>query len=245
MVRQTKDMPDDYKWMPGSSRYVLEDMGELAVRLGSPSRFDRRGEIIWMDDFKSGTAGWWTYGSGTGYEVYVDNQITLQSPFCVVLTAGSDASQYAEIRKFFSAEVVGRAGIEFAVAFDTEFDFLYIELWEGDGNTHVKGKLAIYDTGGVINVYDADDVSHEIGSGFSYGEPTQQYHLIKLVVDFYTGMYVRLVIDQNSYDLSDISLFTEDAADNPSHRVYLYLFGREGENDACRVGHAILTGNEF
>jgi len=54
------DAPDWYKYLPGSDRYILEDMGELAARLRSPITYDRRGEVLYFDMMEHGLAPYFT-----------------------------------------------------------------------------------------------------------------------------------------------------------------------------------------
>ncbi|GAG01299.1 unnamed protein product, partial [marine sediment metagenome] len=68
------DMPDDYKWLPGSTRFPLSDIGELAVRLGSLCSYDRRGEVIFIDDFGHGVNGYVLSHVGTGGKILVTGE---------------------------------------------------------------------------------------------------------------------------------------------------------------------------
>ena len=45
-----------------NSTYGLTDLGELAVRLGSPVSFDRRGDVVMMETFEDGLDAWVTDG---------------------------------------------------------------------------------------------------------------------------------------------------------------------------------------
>ncbi|GAI56753.1 unnamed protein product, partial [marine sediment metagenome] len=55
--------PDFGMYQIAKTIYRLADMGELAVRLGSIVTHDRRGDVIWMDNFDSGIAKWYQFAS--------------------------------------------------------------------------------------------------------------------------------------------------------------------------------------
>ena len=62
---------------PWTSKYRLVkifanvDVAELVVRLGSPVSFDRRGNVVLIDDFAASVIKWSYpgYGTGNGHEL--------------------------------------------------------------------------------------------------------------------------------------------------------------------------------
>ena len=60
--------PDYGTQGPVSTVHSIQDLGELAVRLGSIVTFDRRGNVLWLDGFDSGI-GAWSKGGNVNYSV--------------------------------------------------------------------------------------------------------------------------------------------------------------------------------
>lgn len=59
-----RGMPDWGEYSPQEVVSKLLDNAELAARLGSPVLFDRRGTVIFMDDFNCGVNHWDTVTKG-------------------------------------------------------------------------------------------------------------------------------------------------------------------------------------
>lgn len=241
---QPLDMPDDYPYLPGSTRSPLADLGELAARLGSVVLYDRRGEVLWWDDVRYGLNVWTHTSSGTGGGVSVQTGGALMSDDTLKLTAGSDGGVLAQITKYFAPATLGKAGVEHAVAFISEFTALLIYLSRFDGTNWHRGRIKLdrisseiqYElvAGGYQKI---DDLPNVVNS-----QPIYQF--VKLVVDFEEDEYVRLMYNQNEYSLAGIAIPTVANADPPQHRIDTQFQGRAGNNDVCYIGRTILTGNE-
>ena len=62
-------MPDDYQWLVGAERQLLEDQAELAARVHILSVYDRRGQVIWGDRGAAGLSSWEATSSGAGASI--------------------------------------------------------------------------------------------------------------------------------------------------------------------------------
>lgn len=239
------DMPDDYPWLPGSSRFPLSDMGELAARLGSPARYDRRGEVIWYDEGKNGIAPWSVFGSGAGNGAYVTCEETYMSPYAIRMKAGSDGGLYSGLVKFLSPATVGKIGIEVAVYFITVFDNFSVRLVRTNGVTWYDATIYLNCNDGSLELRDKNNVKQVIDTGFGNFVQGGQYHQVKLVVDMENFNYFRLLFNQHEYRLIDYPLWSFAAADLDGHRAYLRHTGRPANNDMAVIGHVIITANEL
>jgi len=238
------DMPDNYPYLPQSTRFPLADMGELAARLGSMVTYDRRGEVIWMDDFGSGTSGWGHAGYGTGSGVKIVASPTGMGSYAMRLQAGSDGDMQAQLFRFFSPAYLGRAGVEAMLSFETDFDSFGLWLARFDGSEEHRGNIYLSMTGEQIEYVPKGTGRTRLGPLPDLVSGYGLYHNVKLVVDFGSDEYVRFLIDDQEYDMSGIPLWVADASDIPQHRINLVLYGRSGNNDVCYVDRVIITGNE-
>ena len=73
---------------------------ELAARLGSPDTFDRRGDVLWMDDFESGLK-WRTSLLGTGSLIDLTATMAASGGKCCRLVTGSANNDYAYLLRHF------------------------------------------------------------------------------------------------------------------------------------------------
>ena len=238
------DLPDDYPWWPGSRRFILEDMAELAARLGSPVVYDRRGQVAWFDHFAAGLSGWVTNGVGTGWAVETVAESTLFPGFAIKLTAGSTSSRYAAILKSFSSPDVGRSGVEVAVSFLSEFDKIDLMLEQFTGTTWIYGRIRIDRANNVIQYRDSSGTYQTILALPTPDTIDVAYQYAKLVIDWNLNEYVRFLYNQSEYDLSGIPLYQEANASAPVQGMTFQFFSRSGENDVCQIGSVVLTVGE-
>ncbi len=238
------DLPDWSKYQPGSVRFALEDLGEHAVRLGSQVSFDRRGEVLWQDHIAYGLAPYETLTSGTGASVKVSSDYTLQSGYALKLTGGSDSDRNANVYKFFNLPDVTRWGAEVAFAFLTDYDVFRLFLRYYDGVKFYQASAYLDFTNGEIQIrvptlgnIKIDDLENTYRQGGIF-------HTLKLVGDFETNKYVRLIYDNTEYDLSAYDLYYSSIPLEVCQYIFFSLVSRSGQNDYCHVGRCIITGNE-
>lgn len=223
---------------------LREDLAELAARLGSIDVYDRRGYVIWWDDFRRGMGAWTTTLSGTGAAAALSTSGPKWPPFSLKLTGGSDGGRSAQITKYFGPAMAGGIGLEASVDFLSDFyDFSFkVEL---DNN------VAYYQPS-VKFFSDTDKIYYLSGAG-SWVElddlplmyhTFSGYHNVKLVVDFDAGYYIRLLLDDSDYDLSDYALPSTPTFGNHHLGVLIYVRSRDGQNDSCYVDGVIITRDE-
>jgi len=244
MTNLSLDMPDDYPWLPGSARFPLADLGELAARLGSPVTFDRRGEVLWYDIGNRGVAPYAVGGSGEGNEVYVDCAYTLHGGYDLIMVAGSDDERYSDLSKMLSNIVLQHMGLEVAFALFSPNDFFLIRAMFFDGSQQHRGSIKVNGSEQTLCYEDEDGNYVPLLSGIKFDDPYGVTHHIKLVMDFETGYYVRLLFDDYIFSLADIQEHKSIAADIPQYRLELCQRGRLEYNDTAALFHVIVTGNE-
>lgn len=231
------DSPDYQKYLPGSNRFSLQDLGELAARLGSPSIYDRRGEVVFAYQFEHGFAG--MTGSGT-----LDATRPFIGPYCLKLVTAVGVGQ--EVYEDYTLPIFGtqNAGIEFA--------------FSASGNMtrfRVSMQYQITDNVSLIRV-DFDIPNHKItiysasgnydlpGYVVDYQPDPGPYHVMKVVGDFVNYKYVRIIIDGREFDISHLRLV--DDGDIGKGLAYVQ-FGVINDNVHAangRVGFYIVTANE-
>lgn len=238
------DAPDWQRYLPGSERYALSDMSELAARLGSPLRFDRRGEVIWYDQFDHGLNPWTADKTGTGAAVAATTDDTFMALNAAKLTAGSNAGQEATILKNLTQPVLGRWGVEVAVAFKTSFDHFLIMMKFYDGTNLLDVRIKVSDDEDEIQYLDTATNWQSIATLPNVIVTEATYQLFKLVCDFDKGEFVSLRYGATDFDLSGIAIKTSSDSNAPRIQNVFRLIGRSGNNDVAQVGHVIFTANE-
>ena len=238
------DTPDFYEYLPGSDRYSLSDMGELVVRLGSPVTYDRRGEVIWYDMMDRGLSPYVVSAYGTGAAARVTAVYTGMGHYCMELTAGSTLLMSITLMREFVHLGLQRVGVEIGVSFYTLND--YFRLWLSryeNGVCHYPGiNLSAHDR--TLSYRDKDNVWQVLYNTGQLEGWKDVFHHLKLVVDYMTGKYVRVMFNDHEFNMSDIEYYKITTGEENRYFLEFGLFSRPGYNDVCYVDHVIITGNE-
>ena len=238
------DRPDWSKYLPGSTRHSLEDMSELAARLGSPDVYDRRGEVVWMDTFGYGLAPWIvsTLGDDAAADIVVAN--TDLGGYALKLVGGSTTTWTSFIERQFSLTTLGKAGLEVSIWIPGAFDEIYIYLLRNEGTQTHKGVIKLTWTGGLISYLNSGNTYTQLASGVLYAHTDVRYNNIKLVVDMVKDEYVRFLFDEVAYPVAGESIRVQTISATPGYQMIVELKSRDGENDYVQIGRVIVTGNE-
>ena len=245
----TKDLPD-YESTPqvfGDSPIV--DLAELAARLGSPYLFERRGDIVYLDDFEDCIDGaalpgrWGTGGSGTGYAVIASNTVSYTGLLSVKLTGGSDGSRNAFIQKNYPAARSTRWAQLFFFSLSSSANTASINNnLRGDNGTLLYQGLArlasdsleIYTNGAWVTVKENLNLYHN----------SAQFHAFKLVIDYSTKKYVKLWLDDETVDISEYDLYSLASSGKKYRQAQAYVYSVAGKNAIMYLDNLVVTENE-
>ncbi len=223
---------------------LSEDLAELAARLGSIHIYDRRGYILWTDDFNHGPFAWRTRKDGTDASVELTTSYPKWPPYCLNLVAGKDGSRFAEVIKYLPPIASDTIGVEMAIAFQSSFDKLRIVIELHDATQIHRGRIEINDTDQKIYYLDENNDNQELGDLPNLYEAYSAYYNLKLVVNLSTNHYLRFLFGSASYDLSAYPLRVEGDPSDPHINITTTLYARSGQNDSCNLDGVIITQNE-
>lgn len=190
---------------PKDTIYGLDDLGEHAVRLGSPVLWDRRGDVLHQTDFREGMGSFAGSGGGAGWAVALHAGNARTGAYCAKLTAGSDGALHAYLQKRLPRPVLAKVGLEFSFSCATWTSFWRWQIeWMTAAGTYIAHVQ-----------YD-----HQNGLLQSYEEPTT-WTTFATVDVLYTDDQVqhtgKLVIDMGAVD----------AAGNPLPVYDRFLFNEQ------------------
>ena len=224
--------------------YQLTDLGELAVRLGSPVSHDRRGDVIWWDDFEWGLNKWEPAFDGTGGSVALSTARSRNGRSSCLLTAGSDSLLTAEIDRRQALPSIARLGVEFSFA--NIGNFGYIELRCVARTTTGRNTFTVRwdDATNVLQYTDSTGGLVTFATGVNLAAVATLFHTLKMVFDVAATEYVRVILDSTQYDLSGIAGEQVVATTTPYLDLRIRLFGDAAQNDQAYIDDVILTQNE-
>ena len=236
--------PDWADIAPRKTVYGAIDLAELAARLGSIVSFDRRGDVIFLEDFEGRLGRWYTGSSDDEGYVRLTYGITRSGFGACRLYAPATDGEWVYMYTNLPEPVPSKLGLEFS------FSGWYMQgifQWEislrnaGGFGRFYRGRIT--SDGDKVQIYNVD-TWEDIATRTDLFPGEQQYYPIKMVIDVENHKYVRLIVGGESYDISAYS----PRELSPPDVVYLHiLFERYADGSVFRMSHiddVILTQNE-
>lgn len=234
-------------WSTGgqiSTVHTIEDLGELAARLGSIDTFDRRGNVLAFDDFESGIGKWYRSGDA-GYDISWDGNHGRNGGFCCKIMTGGAAGRVAYIYRRFGYPVLSRLGFEFSFA--TFLFGRYLEL-----KTDLQTAAGLHSPAiRYVALTDTFEYNDDAGIYQTIPDLTWRpmdtawgFDTIKLVVDYISNEYVRLIVNNQVIDLSGISYQVGTVPAIPYGTLEIRLTTDVAAQARTWVDDVIVTQNE-
>lgn len=224
--------------------YTLADMGELAARLGSIDTFDRRGNVIWFDDFESGIEKW-THESAAGGEDLVWSSLHARNGgFSAKLTTGAHTGDDALMMASLAYPRLSKIGFEISFLRDSYLREIIIRMGVETGTEIIIATATWVAATKVCSCIDKDGVTHDLTPTITFGLDYPILNTIKLVADFINKEYVRLIVNSIEFNLSGITLPVIPVGPSPKLHGYLKIFTVSDDVCTLYVNDAIFTQNE-
>ncbi len=228
------------------------DLAETAARLGSIVTFDRRGDIVWFDDFEGDVFKWDRNPSGVGSAIVVSPEAARNGAFSAKLTTGDVIDDYATIFHYSPYPVTSRVGFEVSFTVHDDLSNLIFSQRLYDGNDEHYARVRYLPALDVLEYLDRNAVWQNLVAGLDLYDATYIFHTIKLVIDLDTQEYVRIIVDDVDYDLSVLEpplllplyRHTPDVLTTPHWEQIVDVITGVNANVSNYVDDAIVTQNE-
>jgi len=236
--------PDFSATSPKKTVYSLSDMAELAARLGSIVTLDRRGDIVWIEDFSHSLVNW-ASEAPLGTPAAIVTTRTLTSGYSVKLEADTPGAAYARITRYSPLPVNTHMGIEFAFMIESQVDYVDLLLAIYDGLVTNEIAARVDRTLSLIQ-YENDAFGWgTLGTKkLLHNDPC--WHHIKLVFDIEARQYMRMIVDNTEYDMAGIPFNSLAAVGSPqslSTKIQISAVGSVSEPIGY-IANVICTQNE-
>ena len=240
----TDTLPDYSDRGRNDSIAGVQDMSELAARLKSIHTFDRRGEVVWIDDFEHSANKWSLTGAGTGNNLAISAAASRNGDSSMELTTGNDGARSAMMRKILNYPKRANHGFEFSFTYADELDYIRVYFTVYDGALQHNFWLNIDQTNQIVQYYDI--AANWINTGITFREiyAMPVFTPVKLVVDVTASEYVRLIYGAETFDMAGIAPDTAINPSEPQIMLQITAYSTAGNNATVYIDDVIVTQNE-
>jgi hypothetical protein len=236
----------DWSWMGKvSTIFSLQDMAELAVRLGSIVSHDRRGNVIWMDGFENGLRAWYSSLSGTGASASLAVADARNGAYSCKLVGGSTSSRYASILKYLTWTSTTKLGFEMSFNHDSNLWKILFAILVWDGEDNYQAKITYDHTNTKVVYRDSSNVDQDVVTDLELADSSELYHNVKFVIDLSTGEYVWVRVNPDTYTLTGLDTFSLTSAATKKLQLQIQVYSNAGTNTTVYVDDVIFTQNEL
>ena len=236
--------PDWWGTGPKSTTYALQDLAELAVRLGSVNTYDRRGDVVWWDDWSGGAGRVIASGTGYGWEVYPVLVWGRYSSVALMLRTTQPVDYTTGFDLNLPYPVPGGIGVEVGFGAVANLWLWRVALVLFDGQRYHRFSAQYNHEEGVITVL------LPTGNWLTVGSPGRQltdynsYCTLKLVISTLLDRHVRVLFNHQTYLLTDYSPQLGDDALPPHLTVEVRMRSSSDIPVSAPCSHVIVTQNE-
>lgn len=229
---------------PLATVYTLEDMAELAARLGSIDTFDRRGNIVWLDDFEGTIKKWNETTDGTGGSIAISSEAARNGGFSAKFISPDEWNAKIGLEKYLPPPVESNIGFEYSWAHAHDLKYIYQHAHFVEMGKSYYFRLR-YELDQDRLAYWSDepdwvDLKPRVYTAHAY----HVWNTVKLVVDYLKKEYLRVIFNGTPFDLKGIVPQIGPGGTPPSLRIYIYAVNGTKVNKVMYTDDVIITQNE-
>jgi len=236
--------PDWYGIAPKEQTYVMEDDAELAARLDSPLKWDRRGDVIWMQTFESGLKDVNLWGAGVGNAQYLSTAMPFHGHACLHLVTGDAVGDQARGNYHLPQPSLGAWGEQMWTSFDDQVDTVNMWLRLFNGSDQIVAGVAYDLPAAEVRIYLEGVGWTTIDTDVNLYAHESYYHIFKVVGRYDSRNYERLIIDDRVYLLSEYEMYSTPSIAAPYVSLEFAIDTAVAANAHANIDNLIYTINE-
>ena len=241
MVHTLPDYTTKYKI---AAIFSMIDVAELAARLGSINTYDRRGNVMFMEDFEGGTLFWNTEGVGTGNSAALSTVWAKSGSQSCALTAGAGALGQSYIYRDLLVKVIGNIGLESSFTVDPDTSYVFMSLRYYNGAGYVEGGIRYDNANNKIQYLNSGNTYTDLITNLKINTQTKQFSTWKMVLDLSNSEYERVMVNDEDVDMDGIDLKSVVAANSKYIMIRIRHDSSHADAKTIYVDDVILTQNE-
>lgn len=240
----TVDRDDWYTYTPRGPIYPVVDLGEHARRLGAINTFDGRGDTVWYDDFESGIEKWTATPIGGSSAVEWSGSRARNGGYSAKITVGPESWARVEFGHFQPYPVLSRLGFEVSFTMDADMSYMEFHHILCDGNERFLARAWYDEENSILYIIDDQDHDVVVAQNLTLYEADYMFNTLKLVFDPQSSRYVRLILNDQEYDISDTLVRRITFDFSPRMESYVVAVPVDTKTPVIYVDDVILTQNE-
>ena len=229
---------------PKAITYGLDDLGEAVARLGSPHLWDRRGDVLYVTDFREGLGMMAYTSNGTGAGVFLVTGHSRLGAYAVNLRAGSDGARFANLHVALPFQASSCVGLECSFSLHVNSSYMRWDVYWLDGAVASYGGVVYDHVAQQLRYRTTGDVWQVLAGGVGRHASAHPEHTMKVVVDMGIHEYVRFLLDELAYDMRGIPVYVTPAPAAPYWGFAIEHYGVALQNPDSYVDSVIITQNE-
>jgi len=220
--------PDDSNIKSVIPVYVMQDLAELAARLGSTVVLDRRGSVIFMEDFGKGLGGWIRASSASSPNPTITNARSWFGGASALINPVIGDDEYATLSKYFFYREQGILALEWVMASTNNAHYIDVILVINLPTVTLNATIRIYPAINRIDIYDNDDdyVTLDDDPPISWNSLYPTY--FRLSINTLSYSYIELIANYKVYDLSDYTLHQGGVSSSPTFYLIFDGYSADG-----------------
>lgn len=224
--------------------YPVNDQGEAAVRLGSIVSYDRRGDVIFLEDFELGIERWKQTTFGTGAAIDWSIARSRSGLYSCRLVGGSTSNRSADIRRRLPFPVLSTFGVEASFSLLGTPESLQVQVFLFDGVNLTSYAVRYNGVDSDFEALNSSGLWTDLDDDVDLLEDPSLFHTVKMVFDAPAKQYVRALLDNQEYDAAPVTRGSSANAAAPHAEVSIAVISDSGDNDVAYIDDVIFTINE-
>ena len=237
--------PDDSNVVKQGAVYRLDDMAELAARLGSIYTYHRFGDVFLQEDFEKGVAKWVITKCGTGSYGSISGDRSLSGNQSFLAHMGAGHNSYVDIMKSLAPVPLGSVGFCFAFSLGSQFGKMLVCFTVYTGTRTLWGETDYYHDPGKISIWIDGPTEEDFILTGPLANTGKMFHILKIGLDTARQKYNYIYLDNQTYTPVDKSLVSWADSTAPRIDINIRCFGVDGDTADCYLDDIVLTQNEF
>jgi hypothetical protein len=221
----------------------LANVEEVVTAIQGIANLDNRGTTLSFEHFAEGISGWNTLKTGDGVLAVVSTAEALIEPVCMLLNGGSDSGGgTTTAQKRINVRGIAKVGFEFSFHYRRVAAKLTAGFGYSNGVTWYHGSVIIDRSAKVIQI--TDDLTPTTIVTLPTSPIAGDWLIVKLVIDFENAAYVRLLVGQTQFDISEYALYDTADANAGFLRAQFLADAKDDSGAYAYIGHVAITIDE-